>query len=185
MVSELTAQINNLIKRLDKCPAGQDGWREFEDVCIDILCFLFVPPLRPPRIQTHTYSGTERRDAVFPNRNDVTQDYWGFLFRQYSAALILVEFKNYDATEIGSDEVNQTRNYLREHMGRLAILVCNKRPHASAYRTRNTIFGTSEKKVILFVTTEHLKEMLQIKERGGDPSDLLADLVDEFLLQHE
>jgi hypothetical protein len=37
----------------------------------------------------------------------------------------------------------------------------------------------------LFVTVDHLKEMLFIKERGEDPSDLIMDLVERFYVQHE
>jgi len=42
-----------------------------------------------------------------------------------------------------------------------------------------------EKKVILFLTTNHLREMLDIKDRGGDPSVFILDAVDSFLIQHE
>jgi hypothetical protein len=68
-------------------------------------------------------------------------------------------------------------------MGRLAVMCCNKMPAEGAHRPRDTIF-TGEK-VILFVATEQLVEMLYIKERGQDPTDLLLDLVEEFYLQHE
>ena len=39
--------------------------------------------------------------------------------------------------------------------------------------------------MILFLTKDHLKEMLFIKERGEEPSDLIRDLVEWFYLQHE
>jgi hypothetical protein len=39
--------------------------------------------------------------------------------------------------------------------------------------------------LILFLTKDHLKEMLFIKERGEDPGDLIVDLVERFYLQHE
>ncbi len=98
--------------------------------------------------------------------------------------MVLFEFKNYDVDEIGKDETNQTRNYLTTPMGRLAIMCCNREPNTAAHIKRNTIF-TEDKKVILFVTTEHLMEMLSIKERGEDPSDLVIDMVERFYLQHE
>lgn len=175
---------NDFITKLDLCPPGAPGWKEFEDICLEILTFLFVPPLNKPKIQPRTYSGIDRRDAVFPNRNAGSNNIWGFLLNELNARLILIEFKNYDLTGIGKEEVNQTRNYLTEPMGKLAILLCNKKPERDAYLKRNTIYG-SEGKVILFVTIEHLKEMLLIKERGDDPADLIIDMVEEFYLQHE
>lgn len=173
-----------LIKRLYSCPKGQKGWKKFEDICIEILCYLFVPPLSKPKIQQRTYSGIDIRDAVFPNRNFNSSNIWGQLLRELDARLILFDFKNYDKKEIGKEEVNQINNYLTKPMGRLAIICCSKLPSKEAYRRRNTIFS-SEKKVILFLTPDNLKEMIFRKERGEDPADLIMDMIEEFYLQHE
>ena len=78
--------------------------------------------------------------------------------------MILFEFKNYDRTEIGHEEVNQTRSYLTQPMGQLGVMVCAKLPNDGAHRQRNTIY-TNDRKVILFMTKEHLKEMLFMRER--------------------
>lgn len=174
----------DLIGRLYSCPKGRAGWKDFEDVCIEILCYLFVPPLSHPKIQSRTYSGIDVRDAVFPNRNFDSSNIWGELLKELDARLILFEFKNYDKEEVGKEEVDQARNYLTGPMGRLAIMCCNKPPDEPAHRRRNSIFS-SEKKVILFLTPNHLKEMIFRKERGEDPADLIMDMVEEFYLQHE
>jgi len=170
--------------RLRQCPAGRDGWREFEEIGLDVLRFLFVPPLTDPIPQPRSYSGIDRRDAVFPNRNFDGDSNWSKLYRELNARMILVEFKNYDAEEIGKEETNQTRNYLTVPMGRLAIMCCNRVPNRAAHIKRNTIYS-EDHKVILFVTTAHLVEMLAIKERGEDPSDLIMDMVERFYMQHE
>ena len=179
------SKASDLADRLSSCPAGANGWKEFEDVCIEILCHLFVPPLAEPKIQPRTFSGIDRRDAVFPNRNFDASNTWGHLLQELGARMVLFEFKNYDITEIGKEEVNQTRNYMTEPMGRLAIMVCSKTPNKAARTKRNTMFSSPEKRVVLFVTKEDLKEMLFIKERGDDPADLIVDLVEWFYLQHE
>jgi hypothetical protein len=173
-----------LRKRLDACPLGQQGWKEFEEVCTDILTYLFVPPLELPKTQARTYSGIDRRDAVFPNRKIDGATNWGHLFRELDARLVLVEFKNYDGMEVGKDEANQTRNYLTKPMGRLAMMCCRTPPNDAAHIKRNTIYS-EEKKVILFLSPENLKEMLFMKERGDDPSDFIMDLVELFYIQHE
>ena len=174
----------HLINRLFACPAGQKGWKDFEDLCIEAICYLFVPPLSKPKIQKRTYSGIEVRDAVFPNRNFNSSNTWGDLLKELEARLVLFEFKNYDKDEIGKDEVNQTKDYLTSPMGRLAIMCCNKTPNESAFKGRNTIFSR-EKKVVLFLTVDNLKEMILRKERGEDPADLIMDMVEEFYLQHD
>lgn len=68
--------------------------------------------------------------------------------------------------------------------GRLGILCCNYLPNHAAHIKRNSIFS-EEGKVILFLTVENMKEMLFIKERGEDPSDLIMDMLERFYLQHE
>lgn len=173
-----------LLRRLAACPAGLDGWKEFEEICVEVLQYLFVPPLNDPIIQPRSYSGIDRRDAVFPNRNMGADNNWGRLYQELQARMILFEFKNYGKEEIGKEEVNQTRNYLAKPMGRLGIICCNKIPNQAAHIKRNTIYS-EDTKVLLFMTTDHLREMLYIKERGEDPSDLIMDMVERFYIQHE
>ena len=98
--------------------------------------------------------------------------------------MILVEFKNYDAQEIGKEETNQTRNYLTAPMGRLALMVSNKLPNNAAHIKRNSIYS-EDQKVILFLTTADLCEMLYMRERGDDPSDFILDSLERFYLEYE
>lgn len=175
---------NQLRARLKACPPGLPGWKEFADVCIDTLTYLFVPPLAPPVVEGRTLSEIDRRDAIFPNRNHEGLGHWGHLYKELEARMILFEFKNYDASDIGKAEVNQTRNYLKKPMGRLAVLCTNKKPVEAAHIARNVVYN-EDKKVILFITPKELIEMIAIKERGDDPADLILDLVEMFYIQHE
>ena len=170
--------------QLSAVPRGLSGWKQFEDVAIAILTHLFVPQLSTPFIQPRSHSGTDRRDAIFPNRNHGESNHWGRLLRELGARMVLVEFKNYDSEEVGKDEVNQTRNYLTRPMGRLALIVSTKEPNEAAYIKRNTVY-TEDEKVILFINIEHLNEMLYMKERGEEPADLIMDLVERFYIQWE
>jgi hypothetical protein len=178
------ADVHKVLAQLDHCAPGLAGWAEFEDLCTEVLSFLCVPPLERCIRQSRTFSGIERRDAVFPNRVSNGDGPWGRLLHELDARMILFEFKNYDRTEVGKDEVNQTRNYLTKPMGRLAILCCRTAPTVSAYRKRNTIWS-EDGKVILFLTPAHLHEMVCMKERGRDPGDLILDLVERFYLEWE
>ncbi len=109
---------------------------------------------------------------------------WAKLFVELGARIILCEFKNYDKSEVGKEEIDQTKSYIRPHWGRLALMVCNKKPNDSAHIRRNTIFSDS-KIVVLFITPDQLKEMLYMKERGEDPAHFILDLVEMFYIQHE
>ncbi len=170
--------------RLDAVPRGMAGWRQFEDVATDVLRHLFVPPLAAPIVQARSYSGIDRRDAIFPNRNHGMSNHWGKLLQELDARMVLVEFKNYDSEEVGKDEVNQTRNYLTKPLGRLALMVSAKEPNREAHIKRNTVYS-EDGKVILFLGVKHLKEMLYMKERGEDPADLIMDAVERFYIEWE
>lgn len=174
----------DMIQRLQACPSGSDGWAEFEDIVIEILQYLFVPPLQSPNIQARSFSGIDRRDAIFANREDNGDNIWAKLRRELNARMILFEFKNYDKTDIGKEEVVQTRSYLRNPMGKLAIICSNIIPNNQAHIKRNTIFS-EDGVVILFLTKEKIIEMLHIKERGEDPANLIMDEIELFYIQHE
>lgn len=180
---------SDLAKKLDACPRGKAGWKQFEVICTEILEYLFMPPLEKPIEQARTYSGVNRRDMVFPNRNieagkTPAETNWHLLYLELDARMILFEYKNYDSEDIGPEEIVQAANYLTNTMGRLGIIVGTKFPNDSAHRQRNTIY-TNSNKLILFLTKEHLKEMLNMKEMGGEPSDLIVDLEERFFIQHE
>ena len=113
-----------------------------------------------------------------------TEKNWHLLYKEHDARLVLFEFKNYDVTEIGHEEIIQSANYLTNTIGRLGIVVGSKLPNESAHRQRNTIY-TNYRKEILFLTKEHLKEMLDMKARGDEPSNLIVDLEELFYVQHE
>ncbi|MBB5637677.1 hypothetical protein HDE68_003602 [Pedobacter cryoconitis] len=175
--------------RLDTCPKGITGWKTFEILCVEILEHLFVPALNNSGSQTSSFSGIDRRDAIFANRNIAATTVpelknWHTFYLELKARMIIFEFKNYDKEAIGKEEVNQTRNYIKKTMGKLAVIISNKVVSKRAVIQRNIIFN-EDGKVILFVTKENLKEMLYMKERGEEPSDFLMDLLELFYIQHE
>lgn len=184
MNTPMMPDVAELRGRLDVCPPGRAGWQEYEDAGLAALTYLFVPPLAPPHVQARTLSGIDRRDAIFPNRIVDANISWGLLHKDLDARMILVEFKNYDRLGIGKDDTDQVRNYMKPTMGRLALVCCNKPPRQEALARRNQIFSL-EKKVVLFLTTTDIIEMLDMKGRGEDPGEFVVDSYELFLIQHE
>ncbi len=172
-----------LRNRLDAVPQGAPGWSEFEVVATEILIHLFVPPLTHPQTQARTYSGIDRRDAIFPNRNHAQPNAWGQLSNDADARMVLFEFKNYSGT-VGKDEVNQTRNYLTHPLGRLAIMIARNGYDSAAHTKRRSIYS-EDRKIILLLSAEDLKEMLYMKERGEDPTDFIMDNLERFFIEYE
>lgn len=153
-----------------------------EGVLTEALTHLFVPPLREPKVQARSHSGVDRRDLLFPNRNYGKPNNWGHLLTQHQARMVLVDIKNYEQ-EIGKDEVNQVSNYLNEAVGGFGLIVSRTGPNHAAQVRQTAAFR--EEKLVLVVTFEHVREMLYLKERGEDPSDLIMDIVERFYVDWE
>jgi hypothetical protein len=177
------SHINKLISRLKECPEGKVGWKDYENICIDILNYLFVPPLKEPKIQSRTESGIDMRDALYPNRCEHPN--WKFIRNDYDAKYILFEFKNYSTSDGGSaidkDVVNQVRNYLKQTIGKIGFVCSKKEPSHSGLEARKQAY-IDDKKLIIFLNNEQLMEMLMRKYRKEEPSDIILDLIDEFNL---
>ncbi len=177
-----TTRQQRLIEQLARCQPGQQDAHKYEDVCTDILTEVFVPPLKPPKIQARTLNGLERRDALFSLRG--VKHGWEEIHYEFAANFLLCEFKNY--TDLfDKDEVNQTRNYLKHTIGRLGIIFSRNGASPSAMRMRNSIYAEDHGKVILFFEDKHLIELLKMKEAGQTPLELIQEAIDEFYISYE
>jgi hypothetical protein len=147
-----------------------------------LLPHLFVPPLGKPIVQARSHSRVDRRDLLFPNRNYAKPNNWGQLLTQHRARMVVVDIKNY-TQEIGKEQVNHFAAYLNEAVGGFGLIVSTTEPnHAAQIRQ---IAAFREGKFLLFVTFEHVREMLYMKERGDEPSDLIMDIADRFYADWE
>ncbi|XPV70550.1 MAG: TIR domain-containing protein [Halarcobacter sp.] len=181
LIDKELENIQKLIKRLDECPEGKEGWKIYEDICVDILNYLFVPPLGKPKIQSRRESGIDIRDAIYPNRN--SNENWKFIRDDYDAKYIVFEFKNYskNGSEIDKSVLLQIDDYLKQTIGRFGIICSKKLPNQSGIEKRKDIF-IEKNKLIIFLNNEHLREMLLRKYKNDDPSDVIIDLIDDFNL---
>lgn len=132
-------------------------------------------------MQPRTLNGLERRDALFPLRG--AKHGWEEVRLEFDAKFLLCEFKNY-TEQIGKDEVNQTRNYLRHTIGRIGIIFSRKGASESAKQMRNSVYA-QEQKAVLFLEDKHLLELLRWKETGQDPLELIQEAIDEFYILYE
>jgi hypothetical protein len=147
------------IDRLRTVRAGREQWRDYEDACIDLLNYAFVPPLRPPRIQTSTEDGLDRRDAIFPI--GMGSPFWDSIKYQYSSRMVVAEFKNL-VDPIGQGEVESLQQYLLPKAKRSFGLLCSRHPPSeSAKRARRRAWMVAEN-IILFLSDEDLSEIVRI-----------------------
>jgi hypothetical protein len=176
---DLRFTASSLKSRLDSVQPGQDDWREYEDVCIDILNYAFVPPLRLPKIQTSSEDGLDRRDAIYPVASGGV--FWESIKYEFSSRLVVAEFKNH-ANKIGQTEVESLQQYLLPKAKRSLGLLCSRAlPSESALKARRRAWMLAEN-IILFLSDEDLKEIIDVKASEGEPSAVLESQLDEFFV---
>ncbi|MDB5088764.1 MAG: hypothetical protein JWR09_2758 [Mucilaginibacter sp.] len=183
LVDDELQMTQSLIKELDNCPEGMPGWKDYENICIEIFNYLFVPPLNEPKIQYKRESGIDIRDAIYPNRG--LDDNWRFIREDYDAKYIVVEFKNYaeNGSDIDKHVVLQIDDYLKKQtIGHSGIICSKKSPNSSGLEKRRDIF-IENNKLVLFLNNEHLKDMLLRKYKKLDLFDVINDLIDDFNLK--
>jgi CheY-like chemotaxis protein len=166
-----------LIDRLQLCLPGRSMAAQFEALCVEILEFLFVPPLKKIVPQVRRADGHDIRDAIMPN--NAANYFWSSLRRELDAKHIVAEFKNY-TEPVGKTEVLQLREYLaRKSLGRFGLLISRLPPTQPALIARADAYS-DQNCLILFLHDGDLKSMLETRRQGGDPSVILEQMKEEF-----
>ncbi|MBN1461163.1 MAG: restriction endonuclease [Armatimonadetes bacterium] len=174
-VRDVRAQ--QLAEDLDSMPCGSDHWSSFEDLCIDILNHLFIPPLRAPRIHSRSEDRLDIRDALYPIGDGSRS--WDTLRHECRTRVLVAEFKNHCGL-IGQKEVESLQQYLfTKAMRSLGILCCRKGPSAPALAARRRAWLEFDKLIVILSDID-LKELLALKATGEDPTQAIDEQLDSF-----
>jgi hypothetical protein len=170
-----------LLEALSACPPGRAHAARFESTCVDVLDYLFVPPLGTLVSPSRRSDGHDIRDAVLPN---TAPDYfWRTLRQELGARYVIAEFKNY-SRPVAKDQVHQLRLYLaRKGLGRFGLLLSRLPPSTSALQARADAYS-DQNTLIVFVDDALLREMIQLRRQGKDPAAVLQRLKEGFELDY-
>jgi hypothetical protein len=170
---------SDLCKELRAMPKGKKKWSDYEKLCERILKFLFSDHLAGWSKQHGTDDELNRFDYVC--RIIPSTDFWNFILQQMHSRYIIFEFKNYE-TPIKQGQVLTTEKYLLEKgLRRVAIMFTREGAHSSALKTAQGAMRESGK-LILILNDTQICQMLEMKEKGSDPTDFLFEITDSFLL---
>ncbi len=122
---ELRAQ--ELMARLESLPPGRDHWRDFEELCVEILTYALFPQLGVPAVQSRSEDGLDIRDAVFPI--SAPDSFWDEIKQTCSSRFMVAEFKNYTES-IGQREVESIQQYLYSKARRMFGVLCTRKQPA-------------------------------------------------------
>ncbi len=179
---EPQSRAGELVEKLKSCPTGREHWRDYEDVCKEILTYCLTPPLTEPSEQNRTENGFERRDLIFHIPHEVTKSVWSWLHthQQFCSLGIIVDCKNY-SSELNGDEVHKTTKYLsKERLGLFGIII-TRVGLAKSGQARQNESWRSDSKLVVCLNDRDLELMLGMKEGGEDASIVVDKKIREFL----
>jgi len=176
-------------EKIRHCHFGEEENRTknallFQENVLELIDWLFINELE--RIDLRDIEdGSQKRDGGYKVLDGFnTEERCGFPFKH-----LFVECKNY--MKPNWRDLMQTFAYTlccqesKIYAIPLSLLISRENPDAenTTWKLRRLIFGRRierEERLILFMDVEDLGNMLEYKEKGGDPAGLLKDKVEEF-----
>jgi hypothetical protein len=170
---------DQLCATLKAISKGKAGWRVYEEHCERILKYLFPADLSGWHKQKRTDDGLNRFDYVCRIRP--TTEFWKFLIDHLGSRYVLFEFKNYRGM-VTQTQILTTEKYLLEK-GLRRVAIVFTRAGADKHAISMAQGAMREHgKLMLIVSDDHVCKLLHMKQNGADPTDLLFELADDFLL---
>jgi len=165
----LEPRAQELIARLESLPPGRDSWRDFEELCVEILTYALFPQLGVPAVQSRSEDGLDIRDAVFPISKP--DSFWEEIKQTCSSRFMVAEFKNYTES-IGQREVESIQQYLYIKARRMFGVLCTrKQPAESAILARRRAWIETDK-LIVICSDDELKDLIRARSYGERPTDV-------------
>ena len=133
-----------------------------------------------------TQQGSETRISIYDliGRISSDHDFWNTIVTQFHSRYVIFEFKNY-TDKIGQGQIYTTEKYLyKTALRATGIIISREGPDENAIAAAKGALR-EHGKLIINLTTDHLLEMLDLKDSGDDPTKIIVDLVDDMLMRLE
>ena len=99
----------------------------------------------------------------------------------YNADFIVIDAKNY-TKKVQKKDVLQICNYLKSHgAGLFGIIITRNGGDTSCLHTIKEMWAM-QKKLIIILTDEDIKQMLNLKAVGNNPEDIIKQKIEQFRL---
>ncbi len=168
-----------LIEKLEKTKSGKTDWNIYQKLLNEILARLFCPPLSNPIYELSDEFKINRRDFIMPNYCD--SGFWAYIRNMYNADFIVIDAKNY-TKKVQKKDVLQICNYLKSHgAGLFGIIITRNGGDTSCLHTIKEMWAM-QKKLIIILTDEDIKQMLNLKAVGNNPEDIIKQKIEQFRL---
>lgn len=175
---------NKLLEKLKNMDNNKVNWREYEDICEEILKYLFNNELGLWQRQKNSNSGVFRFDLICKIKDEEVSPFWKILQKYFFSKYIVFEFKKYKK-KINQLQIFTTEKYLyTKALRAVAIIVSYKGHNSNADKVIRGILRENGK-LILSINNEDMIHMIEMKMKNDIPSDYLYEKLDELLISLE
>ena len=172
-------------ERLLRIPPGKKHFTEYEQICIEILKYVFGDYLTLWASQEKSGGGLYRFDLCCKIKSGIEQDFFDTIMHYFNTKYIVFEFKNY-SEKITQKEIYTTEKYLYEKaLRKVAVII--SRAGADEHAQQAAKGSLREYgKLIICLSDNSLLEMIDIKEHGErEPAEFLEAILDDLLVHLE
>ena len=181
----VTNQATSLIQRLKDCDPGTTSSREYENICEDVLRYLFEANYFNRLTSQHKTTDKHfRMDLIgslkiSQNNDESMHPLWQMLVQHYNSHFVVFEFKNY-TEKIDQNLIYITEKYLFDAALRNVAFIISRKGFSDAAKFAAEGCLKEHGKLILDVTQNDLIKMLESPE--DNPADHLLEIMEDFLM---
>jgi len=168
-----------LEKRLRECGTGKKYAQAYEEICGDIIQYLFGEEFTLYSAQHKTGDDLFRMDILCSLKG--TNAFWKLLIQHYNTRFVVFEFKNY-AAPLQQNLIFITEKYLFHAALRNVAIIISRKGFSGNAKTASEGCLKESGKLILDITDEDLVVMLKKKDDGEEPSDYLLEKLEHMLM---
>lgn len=162
-----------------KCKPGKEDNTKYEEICTDVIKYLFETEFFQMSNQHKTGDSLFRMDMICSLKG--TTEFWKFLMQFFNTKFVVFEYKNY-VEKISQNLVFVTSKYLYPSALRnVAFIVSRNGIDSNAEVVVNAKIK-NEKTLIVSLTDNDLLIMVALKDEGKEPSDYLLEKVENMLM---
>lgn len=173
------SQYQKFEELLNNCKPGKDDDTKYEEICSDIIKYLFETEFFQMSKQHKTGDNLFRMDLICSLKG--TTEFWKFLMQFFNTKFVVFEFKNY-SEELSQNLIFITSKYLYPAALRNVAFVVSRHGIDTNSETIITSKIKDERKLIISLTDKDLLIMVALKDEGKEPSDYLLEKVENLLM---
>lgn len=166
---------------LSHCSAGMKGAREFENICVNTLKYIFGDDLSLWEYQQTSNLNLYQFDLVCRIKDYNRKQFWNIVTNFFNSKYVVFEFKNYNKG-ITQNEIYTTEKYLySKALRNIAIIIARKgNDKNSMWAAKGCLRENG--KLIIIIDIDDVNQMIEIKNKGNDPSTVLLNKLDDLLI---